>query len=66
MTNKKDKIAKQLARSYWRGRLESLRTSAFEDGVFERMIEEASEADHERWSQDAQQILYLANKPESQ
>jgi hypothetical protein len=49
----RDKIAKALARAFWRGRLESLRTNGFEDGVLERMIQVAGEADFERWRQDA-------------
>ncbi len=57
MNELRDKIAKELARAYWRGRLETLRASNFEDGVFERMIQEAGEADFERWRQTALTLM---------
>lgn len=53
----RDKIAKELARAYWRGRLESLRAPNFEDFVFERMIQDAGEADFERWRQTALTLM---------
>jgi len=34
MSEKRDKIAKILAREYWQGRIESVQKSGFEDAIF--------------------------------
>ena len=55
--NKIDPLAKRFAAAYWRGRLESLRTTNHEDHVFEQMIETASDCDFHRWRQEASLAL---------
>ncbi len=50
-------LAKALAVAYWRGRLDNVQRRGFEDGVIERMLSVAGDADWERWRQTAKVIL---------
>ena len=58
--NRVESLAKMLAAAYWRGRLEDLRRTNFEDGTFEKMIEAAAENDLHRWKTAA--LLALAEE----
>ena len=57
MNEKQDRIAKQLSRAYWRGRLECSRTTYRDDGIFEHMIDAAGDAGFEEWRQTAMLLV---------
>jgi hypothetical protein len=54
-----EKVANMLAAAYWRGRLDTIRSTTLDDRVFEVMIKAAAESDKDGWKMSAKQALSL-------